>query len=719
MRRQRGPQALTAWFVVVSALLGARPAPAPAVPLPPLTPGTQGQILGVSDDARYVLTHFGFSSTTRTVRLTDRLSGTTVDAPDAVALSGNGQATLSMTNGLTWTDLRTGRSTSADLSGIGSTALAFDAGSVPEPSSPAGVFRRSMSHDGRYVLFGALGADSASSTWRWDTTTGAIAAVAAAPTRPVTITPDGRHALVIRHTPCQAVGHDCPSPMVVDMATAREFPIPGLWTAYALSADGRFVFGVTSPVPVFGYTPANRLVRFDRTSRETLDLGSPLLGTNFQMSDDGAILAFMGQAAGVPAEFPTVVHVPDPSPRVVGGPANYGPAWLSGDGSELIMLHLTQTPGPSGVSQSFEIVGRPVRSGAPRVQAGETVSLALAGRFGIPTDAAAVALNVTVTDPQHAGYVTVFPCGAELPLASNVNHVAAQTVPNAVIAKLDDQGRVCLFTKAHANLVVDAVGWFPAGSSLHALPPARLLDTREAIGIPSTTPLAAGQIVRVQVTGRGGVAGDARTAVLNVTVTDPDAAGFVTAFPCSSRPPTASNLNYTAGRTVANAVVARLDDGGGACLFTKGAAHLVVDVSAYIGAEPGFGGLDPQRLLDTRDGSRAAGGSVTRVHVAGRGAVPADASAVVLNVTATGPAAAGYLTVYPCTETVPGASTVNYVAGDTVPNLAIAALDALGDVCVFTQSATHLVVDVSGAIVGPSSYVGMEPVRALDTRAPA
>ena len=66
-----------------------------------------------------------------------------------------------------------------------------------------------------------------------------------------------------------------------------------------------------------------------------------------------------------------------------------------------------------------------------------------------------------------------------------------------------------------------------------------------------------------------------------------------------------------------------------------------------------------------------APGQVLELAVAGVHGVAADASAVVLNLTATNPAADGYLTVFPCGEAVPNASSVNYTAGQTVPNLTI------------------------------------------------
>ena len=70
-------------------------------------------------------------------------------------------------------------------------------------------------------------------------------------------------------------------------------------------------------------------------------------------------------------------------------------------------------------------------------------------------------LNVTVTEPHAAGYVTVFPCGIAAPLASNVNFVTDQTVANATIAKIGQDGQVCIYNSQATHLVVDVTGFFP------------------------------------------------------------------------------------------------------------------------------------------------------------------------------------------------------------------------------------------------------------------
>jgi len=82
---------------------------------------------------------------------------------------------------------------------------------------------------------------------------------------------------------------------------------------------------------------------------------------------------------------------------------------------------------------------------------------------GVPGDAVAALLNVTAVRPDAAGHVTVFPCGEPVPNASNLNYSSGAVVPNAVLAKVGSGGRVCLYTHAASDLIVDVAGFQRGG----------------------------------------------------------------------------------------------------------------------------------------------------------------------------------------------------------------------------------------------------------------
>ena len=357
-------------------------------------------------------------------------------------------------------------------------------------------------------------------------------------------------------------------------------------------------------------------------------------------------------------------------------------------------VRLVDTRQPAGISSGAKLLGGTV--------------LELPVRDHVAPSTTAVALNVTVTEPDGEGFLTVFPCDQPLPKASNLNYVGGETVPNLVNAKLSITDTVCFFSNRSTHLVVDLMGTFEraGGAGAQSVSPARLLDTRKPIGVATIGKLSVGQTLVLQVAGRGGVpATDVAAATLNVTVTEPDGGGFVTAYPCDRDRPTASNLNFVAGQTVPNLVTVRLSSSGTLCLFTSAPTHLVADIAAWYSVEvaQGYRELAPARILDTREPIGVPtvgplhGGEILTLQVADRGGVPASgALAVTMNVTVTEPQAAGFVTIFPCDADRPEASNLNFSAGETVPNLVTVKLSGDGTVCFFTQRTAHLIADVAG-----------------------
>src|SRR5712691_7225737 len=134
--------------------------------------------------------------------------------------------------------------------------------------------------------------------------------------------------------------------------------------------------------------------------------------------------------------------------------------------------------------------------------------------------------------------------------------------------------------------------------------------------------------------------------------------------------------------------------------------------------------LTPQRILDTRtnSGTLGPGGSVN-LSIGGI-FVPANATSVVLNVTAVDESTAGYFTLFPTGGTAPLASNLNWVAGETVANLVSVGLSSGGDVTIFNSlGSADAVVDLEGYFAAPSGgstagqFTPVAPARITDTRA--
>ncbi len=245
------------------------------------------------------------------------------------------------------------------------------------------------------------------------------------------------------------------------------------------------------------------------------------------------------------------------------------------------LLETRSGPDDKTVDGQFQGIGR--------VAANTTLELTVTNRGGVTADAEAVLLNVTSVSADGPGFVTVYPCGTTRPLASNVNYTTGQVVPNAVLAKVGTNGKVCLYTMATTDLVVDVNGYVPAGGSLATLVPARLLETRSGPDDKTVDGqfqgigrVAANTTLELTVTNRGGVTADAEAVLLNVTSVSADGPGFVTVYPCGTTRPLASNVNYTTGQVVPNAVLAKVGTNGKVCLYTMATTDLVVDVNGYV-----------------------------------------------------------------------------------------------------------------------------------------
>jgi hypothetical protein len=198
----------------------------------------------------------------------------------------------------------------------------------------------------------------------------------------------------------------------------------------------------------------------------------------------------------------------------------------------------------------------------------------------------AVSLNVTSTGSGGAGFITVYPCGGR-PDVSSLNFAAGQTVGNAVIAPVSADGTVCFFSSTPTDIVVDMNGWFAEGSAFNPVGPGRVFDTRSgespnALRDVTKTKLGANTMMEVKLTDLAGfVPGSGVSAVsLNVVATGPDAAGFITVYPCGSRP-AVSSVNFATGQTVGNAVIAPVSADGTVCFYSLATSDLIVDINGW------------------------------------------------------------------------------------------------------------------------------------------
>ncbi|WP_441250960.1 PKD domain-containing protein [Kitasatospora sp. McL0602] len=331
---------------------------------------------------------------------------------------------------------------------------------------------------------------------------------------------------------------------------------------------------------------------------------------------------------------------------------------------------------------------------------GESLTVSVPG--GICGNPTAVVLNVTAVNKTNGGYLTVYPAGADRPTTSNVNFTAGQVVPNLVTVPVGKDGQVAIFNHSGStDVVVDMFGHYGTGvctgDRFTAQAPVRLLDTRTA----GQSPIRAGYASSVQIRGVHGVPADATAAVLNVTATRGTVGGYFSLYPEYMNPTGTSNLNFGPGQTVANQVVVPIGADGKVQLSNfAGSADAVVDLFGYYSpkGESLFRPTTPTRLVDTRDPGKGALGAGASLAVAS--GAPAGATGAVLNVTATAPTTAGYLTAWADGSAKPGTSNLNFTAGQTVPNHVTTPLGGNGKFDVYNfNGSTQVVADLFGYFV--------------------
>ncbi|MDH6464908.1 hypothetical protein M2302_005109 [Micromonospora sp. A200] len=278
----------------------------------------------------------------------------------------------------------------------------------------------------------------------------------------------------------------------------------------------------------------------------------------------------------------------------------------------------------------------------------------------------------------------------------------------------------------------------------YPLSPARIMDTRTGNGAAKAK-LGPNGTANLQVTGRGGVPSSGVSAVvLNVTVTEPTASGFLTVYPSGKAKPNASSLNFKRGWTRSNSVTVALGSGGKVAVNnSSGYTHAIVDVVGFYASDNSFmftnrgvGGqflpVAPRRLFDSRSdwGQKLPADNQVRLALDYGYDANWRMRAVVVNITAVSPTSNGFLTAWNGEWPEPKTSTVNYGAKSITPNLAVVPVrhcydcpwgSELPTFGVYTLKDTHVVVDIVGFIDDSGLRNGLRfnartPTRIVDSR---
>ncbi|MDG0975068.1 MAG: hypothetical protein P8O21_01050, partial [Ilumatobacter sp.] len=211
-----------------------------------------------------------------------------------------------------------------------------------------------------------------------------------------------------------------------------------------------------------------------------------------------------------------------------------------------------------------------------------------------------------------------------------------------------------------------------------------------------------------------------------VTAVEPDGPGYVSMHPCDQEHETATVNVTSPGRNLSNTAI--VDPGATAqvCVTIAVAPmHVVIDRTATFTPPSGAAVLSigrPHRIVDTRNSdARVPAGGVVSFSVGDTDLITpqtdpttSGVEAVAFNLAIIQPDGGGYATVWPCEDTRPLTSNINFGAGEVLSNFVVGQLDGDGDVCVFVTTGTHLTIDVLAGF--GAGYDASLPSRALDSR---
>ena len=260
-----------------------------------------------------------------------------------------------------------------------------------------------------------------------------------------------------------------------------------------------------------------------------------------------------------------------------------GSVHLTAEVSAYFYAGKPSSPGTFGSVAPTRLLDTRTSSGP--VSGGKSVSFKVGGRVGIPTNAAAVVLNLTATETKSYGFLTAYAAGSPKPNSSNLSYNSGTTVPNLVVVPVGTDGKVTVSNTSPgtAQIIADVEGYFLPGSpsqtgALRAMSPTRFLDTRTSSG-----PVAAGGSVTFHVRGVKGIPTNVSAVVVNMTATDGKSRGFFTAFSSGSATPKASTLFYVRERTIANLAVVPVGPDGNVKIknTSSGSVQIIADVAGY------------------------------------------------------------------------------------------------------------------------------------------
>jgi len=229
-------------------------------------------------------------------------------------------------------------------------------------------------------------------------------------------------------------------------------------------------------------------------------------------------------------------------------------------------------------------------SGTGPVAAGKSFTLQITGVDDIPTDATAVAINLTAFSDTGLGILEAYQTGITQPTDTTLTYDGGQIASLAADVSIGTGGTITINNSTNStDIIGDISGYFTtdtSGQIYHTTNPTRLVDTRIGIG-GTTAAIAANGTYTIPATAIDEITTTPNpTLALMLTATQGTTNGVINAYPGGTTAPTASNLNWTTGQNIANLALTPTGNTGTIAIGNQdsGTVQLVIDSSGYYAA---------------------------------------------------------------------------------------------------------------------------------------
>ncbi|WP_042420409.1 S53 family peptidase [Streptacidiphilus anmyonensis] len=350
-------------------------------------------------------------------------------------------------------------------------------------------------------------------------------------------------------------------------------------------------------------------------------------------------------------------------------------------------------------SSTFHQLASPTRVvSVQKMTAGQTITANVDGVGSIPTSGvSAVVANITVTGTGGTGWTTGYPAGTARP-----GVVTAQWTGGSVARKttatipVSPNGKFSYYSSQSGTFSIDILGYYTkdaTGLGYNPVSPARLLDTRYAVGVKTKTPIV-NSTVNFPVGGKDGIPADATAVVLNVSTLYGVGGGSLTAYAGGTAKPGLSQMYWDSSVPIrTNLLVVPVGTDGTVNIAVSGQTHVLADVFGYYyGTGKQFSPLGQTRLA-----SGALAAKTLKVYqVAGVNGIPSGVKAVALTISASGNPGGGYIEAWDDQGTRVDTSATLWQGGQQMSNQVIVPVGADGKIDLYLSTAATVSLDVNG-----------------------